>query len=99
MDTIDQNGDGNFSYDEVLRYLGPITISKKAFELYDTEKTGILGKNQIRKLISDIYCELGLQILTENQLEGIVKAIDEDEDGDITFNELIKVLKPILESS
>jgi Ca2+-binding EF-hand superfamily protein len=58
-----------------------------------------LGKNQIRKLISDIYCELGLQTLTENQLEGIVKAIDVDEDGDVTFNELIKVLKPILESS
>lgn len=97
--SIDQDDDGKFDFEEICRYLGPIIVAKKAFEVYDADDSGVLEYNEIRRLIFDLYMELGLPELTDHQLNGMIQTIDSDDDATISFDELIKVLYPILENT
>merc|ERR1712118_158267 len=73
------------------------TIVKKAFELYDTDKSGYLEREEIKKLLNDACGELGAPAITDAQLDEVIKTVDDNNDGKFSFEELFKVIGPILE--
>merc|ERR1711990_530544 len=73
------------------------TIVQKAFELYDTDKSGFLERDEIKKLLNDACAELGAPAITDAQLDEVIKTVDDNGDGKFSFDELFKVIGPILE--
>merc|ERR1712111_42639 len=57
------------------------TIVKKAFELYDTDKSGFLEREEIKKLLNDACAELGAPAITDAQLDEVIKTVDDNGDG------------------
>merc|ERR1712072_683839 len=51
------------------------TIVKKAFELYDTDKSGFLEREEIKKLLNDACAELGAPAITDAQLDEVIKML------------------------
>ena len=73
------------------------TIVKKAFELYDADNSGFLEKDEIKKLLNDACSELGAPPITDAQLDEVIKTVDDNDDGKFSFDELYKIIGPILE--
>jgi len=73
-------------------------IVKKAFNLYDIQKSGKLERPEIRKLLNDACAELGAPNITESQLDEVIKTVDINGDHKFSFEELFKCIGPILES-
>merc|ERR1712062_118837 len=73
-------------------------IVKKAFELYDADNSGYLEREEIKKLLNDACGELGAPPITDAQLDEVIKTVDDNGDGKFSFEELYKVIGPILES-
>lgn len=71
-------------------------IVRKAFEIYDTDKSGYLERDEIKKLLDDACGELGADEITDDQLEQVIKTVDENGDGKFSFDELNKIIGPIL---
>merc|ERR1712066_500082 len=72
------------------------TIVKKAFELYDADKSGFLEREEIKKLLNDACSELGAPQITDAQLDEVIKSVDENGDNKFSFEELYSVIGPIL---
>ena len=72
-------------------------IVGKAFDLYDADKSGYLERDEIKKLLNDACAELGAPAITDSQLDEVIKTVDDNGDGKFSFEELFKVIGPILE--
>ena len=73
-------------------------IVQKAFDLYDADKSGFLEKDEIKKLLNDACGELGAPPITDQQLDEVIKTVDDNGDGKFSFEELYTVIGPILKS-
>ena len=73
-------------------------IVQKAFDLYDADKSGFLEKDEIKKLLNDACSELGAPPITDQQLDEVIKTVDDNGDGKFSFEELYTVIGPILKS-
>ena len=71
-------------------------IVQKAFDLYDADKSGYLEKEEIKKLLNDACGELGAPPITDQQLDEVIKTVDDNGDGKFSFDELYTVIGPIL---
>ena len=74
-------------------------IVRKAFEIYDTDKSGYLEREEIKKLLDDACGELGADEITDDQLDAVIKTVDENGDGRFSFEELNKIIGPILKQN
>ena len=72
-------------------------IVKKAFDLYDEDKSGFLEREEIKKLLNDACGELGAPPITDQQLDEVIKTVDDNGDGKFSFEELFTVIGPILQ--
>ena len=73
------------------------TKVQMAFELYDTDKSGSLEREEVYKLLNDACAELGAPAITEAQLDEVITTGDDDGNKKFSFDELFKVIGPILE--
>ena len=74
-------------------------IVKKAFEIYDVDKSGTLERDEVKKLLNDACGELGADAITDEQLDAVISTVDENNDGKISFEELFQIIAPILRQS
>ena len=72
-------------------------IVRKAFDLYDADKSGYLEREEIKKLLNDACGELGAPPITDQQLDEVIKTVDDNGDGKFSFEELFVVIGPILQ--
>ena len=72
-------------------------IMKKAFDKYDSDKSGELDPEELRKLQDDISLILGFPPLTQKQAERAIKLIDVDNDGDVQFKELLAGIGQVID--
>eukprot|EP00607_Mallomonas_marina_P004018 CAMPEP_0182437090 /NCGR_PEP_ID=MMETSP1167-20130531/84810_1 /TAXON_ID=2988 /ORGANISM="Mallomonas Sp, Strain CCMP3275" /LENGTH=241 /DNA_ID=CAMNT_0024629883 /DNA_START=18 /DNA_END=743 /DNA_ORIENTATION=+ len=63
----------------------------KAFDLYDSDKSGYLSHEELRK----VFIELGATV----NVEKAIKSMDTDHDGQISKNEFLKVMAYAVQSS
>ena len=74
-------------------------IVKKAFEIYDVDKSGTLERDEVKKLLNDACGELGADAITDEQLDAVISTVDDNNDGKISYDELFQIIAPILRQS
>jgi len=95
MKNIDQDGSGEISIEEFLRatldYENIATEKhlKLAFEYFDKDKSGNLSPDEIR----DVLGLTGNKKKAEKLINDIIKEIDSDGDGLVSFEEFKKMMK------
>ena len=72
---------------------------RKAFNLYDADKSGVLDKNEIRTLLNDLMAELQAPSISDEILDKIISMVDENNDGAFDFKEFYKIIQPVLTSA
>lgn len=91
---IDADGDGQIDFDEFLAMLTRKANTnqmeddlQKAFKVFDKANRGKIGINELREIM------LGLgEDLTDEQLNIMIKEIDSDNDGYVTFEDFKNVM-------
>merc|ERR1712154_213204 len=91
---IDADGDGTIDFDEFLAMLTRKANTnqmeddiEKAFKVFDKGNRGKIGPNELREIM------LGLgEDLTDEQLQIMIKEIDSDGDGYVTFEDFKNVM-------
>merc|ERR1712154_427593 len=91
---IDADGDGMIDFDEFLAMLTRKANSnqieddiEKAFKVFDKGNRGKIGANELREIM------LGLgEDLSDEQLKIMIKEIDSDGDGFVTFEDFKTVM-------
>lgn len=72
---------------------------KKAFDLYDADKSGFLEKQEIRILMNDAMGELGKPPVSDKNLDKLIDAVDENNDGKFDFGEFYMIIAPVLQKA
>ena len=62
----------------------PLELRRQVFRTLDTEGTGVLGKEQVRRLVQEID---GGTELSEEELDAAMAAMDDDGNGTVDFEE------------
>ena len=91
---IDADGDGQIDFDEFLAMLTRKANTnqieddiQKAFKVFDKGNRGKIGINELREIM------LGFgEDLTDEQLNVMIKEIDSDNDGYVTFEDFKNVM-------
>ena len=69
---------------------------KNTFLKYDTDNSGFLETSELKCFFEDAMKESGGEPLTDRQLQTLIKELDENEDGKISFDELYTYMVPAL---
>ena len=69
-------------------------IVQTTFEYY---KDGIVPRKDFKQLLKESSAGLGVPAITDAQLDEVIKTVDDNGDGKFSFDELFKIIGPILE--
>lgn len=70
-------------------------VVEEAFKQYDTDGSGFLERDEIRKLLNDACAAFGAQPIEDDQLDQVIAGIDENHDGKFSQDEMCQILKAI----
>ena len=71
-------------------------IVEMAFEKYDTDQSGFLERDEIKNLLTDTCNDYHILPVTDDQIDEVINAADDNKDGMIDFEELHKIILSIL---
>ena len=71
-------------------------VAKVAFESTDTDKSGLIDKKELAKVMEGISKDLGISPPTSEQVDEVLKQLDTDKSGQIDFNEFLVLIKDVL---
>ena len=63
---------------------------KEEFDKIDTDKSGLIDKDEFRKLIEKIAKNTGGEPASEKDIDDVFKEFDTDNSGKISFDEVMK---------
>jgi Ca2+-binding EF-hand superfamily protein len=63
---------------------------KEEFDKIDTDKSGLIDKDEFRKLIEKIAKNTGGEMASEKDIDDVFKEFDTDNSGKISFDEVMK---------
>jgi len=97
IEHMDKDGDGNISWLEFLKLMQEIEASvprkddeyKQAFDMADTDKNGKIDKDELKAL----FAQMG-EVLSDDEIQGMLTHADKDGDGNISFDEFIEMFNP-----
>ena len=64
---------------------------------FDTDKSGLLERSEIKKLFDAVHHSLGLEIPDQSVYETYIKTFDTNSDSKFDYNEYSAFIKPIIE--
>lgn len=73
-------------------------ITKAAFDALDINKTGSLERKEIETLLMNISKDLNAKKPSKDEIDEIIKELDQDKDGKIRPDEFQIVVEQVLES-
>merc|ERR1712070_315576 len=80
------------AFEEIMvqRYAAqdPMDEIKKAFELFDEEKSGKISFRNLKRIARDLG-----EKLTDEELHGMIDEFDQDQDGEINQEEFVHIMK------
>jgi Ca2+-binding EF-hand superfamily protein len=89
ISSVDDNGDHEIDFNEFLLLMksrigerDPEKELRDAFAVFDTDGSGSIDRKELKKLMK----KLG-QALTEGELDAMMDEVDENGDGEISFEE------------
>ncbi|CAF1074754.1 unnamed protein product [Didymodactylos carnosus] len=95
MKQIDTDGNGVIEFNEFVRVMGDVyerqftnEEMRRAFQCFDTDGSGFITANELRGVLK----KLNLNI-TEERISEVMREVDDDADGKISFEEFCKMLQ------
>lgn len=89
ISSVDDNGDMEIDFDEFLILMksrigtrDPEQELRDAFKVFDTDDSGAIDRKELKRLMK----KLGQQ-LTEAEIDAMMSEVDENGDGEISFEE------------
>ena len=88
---VDTNGDGEIDFDEFLALMrlrmgesgdDAEKHLRDVFDMFDADGSGCIDRNEMRALMKKLA-----QDLTEEEITQIMEEVDQDGDGEISFDE------------
>lgn len=93
IDEYDISGKKLISYDDFYRYVAnkilerdPVEEVKRAFALFDDDKTGKISLKNLRRVAKELGENMG-----DDELAAMIDEFDLDEDGEISLEEFINI--------
>ena len=91
---FDENNDGQISFNEFVKFAqalskldsDPILLQKMLFATLDKDDSGYLEENEIRAFFQDFSSEP----ITDEEIHNIIENLDTNEDGKLSFEEIMK---------
>ena len=65
------------------------------FKFYDDDDSGFLDRSEVKNLLNDICSDLALSKLEDHQLKKFLHILDENNDNEITLDELQENLEHV----
>jgi len=91
---VDTDNSGFIDYSEFVvaaTSQSQLTSQEKlraAFKMFDKDGSGIISADEIR----EVLCFGGTNSLSEEQVDAIIKQVDENGDGEIQFEEFVTMM-------
>jgi len=100
MDNIDTDGSGVIDYSEFMaatmdkrKYIQE-DVCWRAFKTFDVDGSGTIDKQEIMKLLGVDTVSDNMQVMvTEKEVDGIIKEVDLNGDGKIDFEEFLTMMR------
>jgi Ca2+-binding EF-hand superfamily protein len=73
-----------------------IQISKIAFDSADTDNSGSIDENELGEILIKFATNFNREPPTKDEIKEVMRHLNGDESGKITFNEFIFLIKDIL---
>ncbi len=95
MKEYDANSTGKIAFADFAEIMGEKVLArdpeeemKKAFALFDGDDTGFISVKNLRR----VSRELG-EVLSEEELQAMIDEFDKDQDGKISLDEFMAIMK------
>ena len=94
FEIMDTNHNGKIDYNEFLAgcmhehtYMNKARL-RRAFQFFDRDNSGTISKTELRQCLGDNDL-----MLTEQELEKLIDEVDENHDGEVDWNEFMKMMQ------
>ena len=97
FDAVDTDKSGEIDYSEfVVAAMAQNELNSKeklraAFNMFDKDGSGTISHDEIR----DVFSSGGVNSMTKNAIDEIIKEIDINGDGEIDFEEFVEMMKKL----
>ena len=90
---VDADGDGEINFEEFLTMLAKKENSendeiKAAFEIFDKNQDGFISPTELRTVMESLG-----EVLTEADIDTMMKGADENGDGQVSFDEFAVMMR------
>ena len=90
---VDADGDGEINFEEFLTMLAKKENSendeiKAAFEIFDKDQDGFISPTELRTVMESLG-----EVLTEEDIDTMMKGADENGDGQVSFDEFAVMMR------
>ncbi|EGR30743.1 hypothetical protein IMG5_124560 [Ichthyophthirius multifiliis] len=72
-------------------------ITEQIFKQVDINNSGFIEKNELEQIMVEVTSEIGIDKPTKEEIEEILKELDDDDDGKLSIKELYKHIINILQ--
>ncbi|KAL4442569.1 hypothetical protein ABPG74_006975 [Tetrahymena malaccensis] len=73
-------------------------VAKVAFDAVDTDGSGQINQSELKQVMDQITRNIGAQPPTQEEIDQVLKNLDTDGDGSVSFQEFKVLIKNILEA-
>ena len=95
---FDEDKNGRISFDEFVKFVDalgkldkdPLLLQRMLFATLDQDNSGYLDEKEIYTFFKDFATEP----ITEDDIQNIIENLDENGDGKLSFDELMKAFQP-----
>lgn len=70
------------------------TMIRTAFKLYDTKDRRGIGRDQVKRFFNEIFSQIGINNMSNEELDILINEVDVNGDDFITLEELLVVFLP-----
>merc|ERR1711973_127456 len=92
MTEVDTDGDGEIDFDEFLSMMKEMSGDSEkellqAFQVFDKNKDGFISVDELRQVMATLG-----ETLSQEEIEEMIKEADQDGDGQVDYNEFVKMM-------
>lgn len=72
-------------------------LTESAFKKVDIDQSGFVEKDELQKVMEDVAKDIGVEKPTKEDVEEVLKELDENKDGRLSLDEFQVLIEQVLE--